>query len=146
MHITIAAIGKLKDPALKSLFDEYKKRLEWKVTLNEFDPKTSPEQEASSLLQAIPPSLFLVVLDERGENLDSMDLTNCLKQVQLHHQGKVGFIIGGADGLSQAIKEKAQKSISFGRLTWPHLLVRVMLMEQLYRAQQILKNHPYHRG
>ncbi len=58
----------------------------------------------------------------------------------------MGLIIGGANGLSEEVKEKSQKSISFGRMTWPHLFVRVMLIEQLYRAQQILKGHPYHRG
>lgn len=146
MQITIAAIGKFKDPALKSLYEEYKKRLEWKLTLHEFEAKSSPEQEASSLLNAIPSSAFLMILDEKGENLNSLDFANCLKHIQLHHHGKVCFIIGGADGLSQEIKKKAQKSISFGQMTWPHLMVRVLLIEQLYRAQQILKNHPYHRG
>lgn len=146
MHITIAAIGKLKNPALKALYDEYKKRLEWKLTLHEFEAKTSPEQEASLLLNAIPHSMFLMILDEKGENLKSTEFSDCLNNMQLHHQGKVGFIIGGAEGLSQEIKDKAQKSISFGRMTWPHLLIRVMLIEQLYRAQQILKGHPYHRG
>lgn len=146
MHITLAVMGKLKDPALKALYEEYKKRLEWKLTLHEFEGKQSPEQETSILLNAIPPGTFLMILDEKGENLASEDFAECLNNVQLHHQGKVTFIIGGANGLSQDIKEKAQKSISFGRMTWPHLLVRVMLMEQLYRAQQILKGHPYHRG
>lgn len=146
MHITIAAIGKLKDPALKSLYDEYKKRLEWKITLHEFEAKNSPDQEAPFLLNAIGSSVFLITLDERGESLKSADFADCLNNVQLHHQGKVGFIIGGADGLGQEVKEKSKRAISFGSMTWPHLLVRVMLMEQLYRAQQILKGHPYHRG
>lgn len=146
MQITIAAIGKLKDPALKSLYDEYKKRLEWKIFLHEFDGKPSSEQEGAFLLGAISPSRFLITLDENGENLKSEEFANCLKNIQLYHQGKLGFVIGGANGLSKAIKERSQKSISFGRMTWPHLFVRVMLIEQLYRAQQILQNHPYHRA
>ena len=146
MHITIAALGKLKDPALKSLYDEYKKRLEWKITLHEFETKASPGQEEALLLNAIPPSAFLIILDEKGENLKSEEFADCLKHIQLYHQGKLGLIIGGANGLSEEVKKKSQKSISFGRMTWPHLLVRVMLIEQLYRAQQILKGHPYHRG
>ena len=146
MHITIAAIGKLKDLALKSLYDEYYKRLEWKITLHEFEAKASPEQESSCLLGAIPSSTFLITLDEKGENLTSEEFSTCLQDIQLYHQGKLGLIIGGADGLSKETKDKSQKSISFGRMTWPHLFVRIMLMEQLYRAQQILKGHPYHRG
>jgi len=146
MQITIAAIGKLKDPALKSLYDEYKKRLEWKVTLHEFEAKASVQQEGILLLHAIAPSTFLITLDENGENLKSEKFAACIKDIQLYHQGKLGLIIGGANGLSEEIKEKSQKSLSFGRMTWPHLLVRVMLMEQIYRAQQILKGHPYHRA
>jgi 23S rRNA (pseudouridine1915-N3)-methyltransferase len=146
MHITLAAIGKLKDPALKALFDEYHKRLEWKITVHEFEGKSSPEQEAPLLGGAIPPAAFLIILDEKGETLKSEDFATLLQTIQLHHQGKVGFMIGGASGLSKEIKKKAQKSIAFGAMTWPHLFVRVMLMEQLYRAQQILKGHPYHRG
>lgn len=146
MHITIAAIGKLKDPALKALYDEYEKRLAWKVNVREFEPKAHKHQEGALLLSAVLPSAFLITLDENGENLKSEEFADSLKHIQLYHQGKVAFLIGGADGLSEEIKEKAQKSISFGRMTWPHLLVRVMLIEQLYRAQQILKGHPYHRG
>ena len=146
MHITIAAIGKLKDPALKSLYNEYKKRLEWKITLHEFEGKTSPGQEDTLLLSPIPPSAFLISLDEKGENLKSEEFAKCLEMIQVHHQGKLGIIIGGANGLSEEIKKKSNKSISLGRMTWPHLLVRVMLIEQLYRAQQILKGHPYHRA
>lgn len=146
MHITIAAIGKLKKPALKSLYDEYKKRLEWKITLYEFEAKRTKQQESDLLLSVIPSSLFLMTLDEKGDNMTSEDFANCLKNIQLHHQGKVAFIIGGAEGLSECIKERSQKSVAFGHMTWPHLLARVLLIEQLYRAQQILTGHPYHRG
>jgi 23S rRNA (pseudouridine1915-N3)-methyltransferase len=146
MHITIAAIGKLKDPALKSLYDEYNKRLEWKVHLTEFEAKPSIEQEGACLLSAISPSTFLVTLDEKGKNFTSEEFATCLQSIQLHQQGKLGFIIGGASGLSKDVKERSKTSISFGRMTWPHLFVRIMLIEQLYRAQQILKGHPYHRG
>lgn len=146
MHITIAAVGKLKDPALKALYDEYKKRLTWQITLQECDTRPSAEQEGALLLAAIPPSTFLMTLDERGENLTSEGFAAELNNIQLYHHGKVGFVIGGAGGLSQDVKKRAQKSICFGHMTWPHLLVRVLLMEQLYRAQQILKGHPYHRS
>lgn len=142
MHITLAVVGKLKDQALKSLYEEYKKRLNWKFNLQEFEGKDA----SSLLLNALHPSSYVIALDEKGENFKSEEFSDLLNEIQLHHQGKVTFIIGGADGLSEDIKESAKKFLSFGRMTWPHLLVRVMLMEQLYRAQQILKGHPYHRG
>ncbi|HUX80507.1 MAG TPA: 23S rRNA (pseudouridine(1915)-N(3))-methyltransferase RlmH [Alphaproteobacteria bacterium] len=145
MQVTLSVIGKLRDPALKSLFDEYKKRLDWKITLHEFEAKASSLKEGELLLKSLPPATFMIILDEKGENLKSEEFAELLKNIQIHHQGKVGFVVGGPDGLDDEVKTKAQKSLSFGRMTWPHLLVRVMLMEQLYRAQQILKNHPYHR-
>ncbi len=145
MHISLAVIGKLKVPALRALYDEYTKRLEWKVSLQEFEGKYTRDHENELLLKAIQPSSYLILLDEGGENFKSQDFATLLNDIQLHHQGKVTFVIGGADGLTQEIKAKANKTISFGRMTWPHQFVRVMLMEQLYRAQQILKGHPYHR-
>lgn len=145
MQITLFTIGKLKDPSLKALYDEYAKRLEWKVVLHEMESKASPRQENERLQASLVLSPFLIALDEKGENLTSTAFATLLKNIQIHHQGKVAFVIGGADGLSEEVKRKAQRSLSFGCMTWPHLLTRVMLMEQLYRAQQILKGHPYHR-
>ncbi|MBL8676356.1 MAG: 23S rRNA (pseudouridine(1915)-N(3))-methyltransferase RlmH [Alphaproteobacteria bacterium] len=141
MHISLAVVGKLRDPALKALYEEYHKRLEWKLTLYEHEGKSA----LSQLSQCVASMPYLIALDENGENLTSDKFAHLLEIIQLHHQGKVTFVIGAAEGLPQDIKTKAQKTISFGRLTWPHLLVRILLMEQLYRAQQILKGHPYHR-
>lgn len=141
MQITLAVIGKLKDPSLKALYEEYKKRLTWKVILQEWEGKAA----STLLLNALSSSPFIVTLDERGDNLKSEEFASLLNEIQLHHHGKVTFVIGGADGLSEEMKQRAHKSLSLGRMTWPHLLVRILLMEQLYRAQQILKGHPYHR-
>ena len=146
MNITLAVIGKLKDPALKALYEEYNKRLEWRIFLHEFNGKTSPTQEGELLINVAPIPSYLITLDERGENLKSAEFAALLSNIQVHHQGKVTFVIGGAEGLSPAVKAKANLSLSFGHMTWPHLMVRILLMEQLYRAQQILKGHPYHRG
>ncbi len=146
MNITLAVIGKLKDPALKALYEEYNKRLEWKIFLHEFNGKASPTQEGDLLINAVPVPSYLIILDEQGKNLKSAEFAELLSDIQVHHQGKVTFVIGGAEGLSPAVKAKANLSLSFGRMTWPHLMVRILLMEQLYRAQQILKGHPYHRG
>jgi 23S rRNA (pseudouridine1915-N3)-methyltransferase len=145
MQITLAAIGKLKEASLKILYEEYRKRLQWRVTLQEIEGK-SAALENKHLLEAIPPSSYIIALDEKGENLKSEEFAQLLNEIQLHQQGKVTFVIGGADGLSQEIKLRANKTLSFGRMTWPHQLARILLMEQLYRAQQILSGHPYHRG
>lgn len=146
MHVTLSVVGKLKPSPLKSLYDEYLRRLEWKVSLCEHTSASSREREGQVLLGAAPSPCFLVALDERGEALSSQGFTSLLSDIQLHHQGRVAFLIGGADGLSQEVREKANRIISFGAMTWPHLMARVLLVEQLYRAQQILKGHPYHRG
>jgi 23S rRNA (pseudouridine1915-N3)-methyltransferase len=140
MNIHLSVIGKLKDTALKTLFDEYHKRLDWKLTLSEFEGKDD------LLLKSIPAGSYVILMDEKGENISSQEFADLLHNIQLHHQGKASFIIGGADGLSPVIKAKGKKTLSLGQMTWPHLLARVMLMEQLYRAQQILKGHPYHRA
>ena len=144
MQIALSVIGKLKNPALKILYEEYKKRLEWKIASHVFEGK-STRQENELLLNSLDLSAFIIILDEKGESLKSEEFAALLKDIQIYHRGKATFVIGGAQGLSDAVKAKAQKNLSFGRMTWPHLLVRVMLMEQLYRSQQILKGHPYHR-
>lgn len=146
MHISLFAIGKLKEPSLKKLYEEYNKRLEWKVALMEFSNQATKDQEEQLLLKAIPTSSYLITLDEGGENLNSEEFGSLLQNIQLHHQGNACFVIGGADGLGNKLKKGSQKSLAFGRMTWPHLMARVLLMEQLYRAQQILKGHPYHRA
>lgn len=145
MHITLLTIGKLKDSSLTALYQEYKKRLEWKVDLREVPSRTSQKEEETLLLCTLPRSSYTIALDEKGEILSSLEFANLLESIQLNHHGKLCFLIGGANGLTQEIKKKSQKSLAFGRMTWPHLLTRVLLMEQLYRAQQILKGHPYHR-
>ncbi len=145
MQITLSTIGKLKDPALKALFEEYKKRIDWKIDLFEFPGRATPDQESSLLLNSLPSTSYMIILDEKGENLKSEEFSELLNTIQIHHKGKVSFVIGGANGLGKEIKGRSQKSLAFGQMTWPHLLVRVLLIEQLYRAQQILKGHPYHR-
>src|SRR3990167_3705112 len=98
MHITLAVQGKLKDSSLKALYEEYKKRLDWKIILQE-------DKE-------LPPSSFLITLDEQGESLTSEDFAALLHDIQMYHQGKVTFVIGDADGIPPVIKEKATKSLS----------------------------------
>ena len=103
------------------------------------------EREAELILKAAPSGVPLIALDERGALWSSRDLAAQLAQWRDRGCGELAFAIGGADGLAAAVRERAQATVSLGPMTWPHLLVRGMLLEQLYRAQQILAGHPYHR-
>ena len=88
----------------------------------------------------------VVLLDSRGDNLDSIGLATQLAKWRANGRPAIVFLIGGADGLAANLREKAELRVSFGAATWPHQLVRVMLLEQLYRATTILAGHPYHRA
>ncbi len=149
MKIRILAVGKLKNSPLLDQFDEYVKRMNWKTTLKEIDtPKgATSAQEEPLILKQLKPDDFLVALDERGETLSSPEFAKKIASWgQRAPGGEVTFLIGGADGLTDLIRTRAKFLLSFGKQTWPHMLVRVMLMEQIYRAQQIIVGHPYHRG
>ena len=102
-------------------------------------------REATSILGALPAGGRLVALDERGALWSSRDLADRLAAWRDQGLAELAFAIGGADGLGSAVLDRADVTMSLGPMTWPHLLVRGMLLEQLYRAQQILTGHPYHR-
>ena len=149
MKILILAVGKMRGSEAAAS-EEYKKRLKGEVTIKEIAVSKSLSSaemiraEAELLLKAIPEGSFVILLDERGKDLTSRELST--KIVSWQDVGKdLVFIIGGADGVSEKVREKTQFTLSFGKLTWPHRLVRVMLLEQIYRAQQIKARHPYHR-
>lgn len=102
-------------------------------------------REAELILAALPARATLVALDERGAAWSSRDFAERLASWRDRGVAELAFAIGGADGLGEAVRERAAATLSLGPMTWPHLLVRGMLLEQLYRAQQILAGHPYHR-
>lgn len=141
--IEIIAAGKLKNDPLLDVFDDYKKRILWKFSLIEIDEKTQSAQHAE-ITARIKPGAALVVLDERGKSLPSRDFAAKI-ETWAQTYPTIQFIIGGADGLSEDIRKKATMLMSFGAQTWPHMMARVMLCEQIYRAQQIIAGHPYHR-
>ena len=148
MKIRILTVGKMKNSPLLDQLEEYLKRMNWKVKLQEIDtPKgATSAQEEPLILKQLKDGELLVALDERGESLTSPDFaTKLAKWGQQAPGNEVTFLIGGADGLTEGIRKKAKFLLSFGKQTWPHMLVRVMLMEQVYRAQQIIAGHPYHR-
>ncbi len=117
--------------------------------LREVEDKRGPTgrvaREADLLLSALPKGATVVALDERGKALSSVELAHRLARWRDEGAGDIAFAIGGADGLDDAVRARADLVLSLGAMTWPHLMVRAMLAEQLYRAQQILAGHPYHR-
>jgi 23S rRNA (pseudouridine1915-N3)-methyltransferase len=147
MKIIVAAIGKAKATSPEmALFAEYQKRLGWKLTLKEFDIKpTSKDKEGAALLAACTGAGRMIALDEYGKALSSREFAAQIAIYQQQGISHIGFVIGGADGLAETVKKQAHLTLSFGKATWPHMLVRSMLAEQLYRAQMILDGHPYHR-
>jgi 23S rRNA (pseudouridine1915-N3)-methyltransferase len=102
-------------------------------------------REAALILAALPAGARLVALDERGVPWPSRGLADQLAAWRSEGVGELAFAIGGAEGLGAAVLDRADTKLSLGAMTWPHLMVRGMLLEQLYRAQQILASHPYHR-
>jgi len=145
MKVTILAIGKCKKNSPEQmLIDEYIKRSAWNVVIKEADNSTQ-KTEAEFLQNSIPHGAKVIVLDERGENIKSKELAGKIAAWQLNGCSELCFLIGGADGHLQSTRDKADLLLSFGKLTLPHLLMRAVLSEQIYRLQTIIAGHPYHR-
>lgn len=156
MRIVIAAVGRVRAGPERELFDHYRSRLTRQVfselRLKEVAERRSlpreaaVEQEGRLLLEAIPQGAAMVALDEAGRQMSSAELADFFARQRDAGARETAFVIGGADGLAPAVRDRARFLLSFGRATWPHLLVRALLAEQLYRVQTILTGHPYHRG
>ncbi len=150
LKIDIISIARVKKGAYLELIEDYKKRIQWDLTIYELeskqkDPQKSQKEEEDKILKHIERQAIIIALDERGDGLRSLDFAKTLENFKNNGENHIQFIIGGADGLTPEIRDKADILLSFGQQTWPHLLARVMLLEQIYRAQQILVGHPYHR-
>lgn len=150
MRIFIAAVGRARAGGARTLYEEYISRLPWQVTLREIEEKRKlppPElkaAEAELLLAKLPDGAAAVALDEGGKTFSSRAFAKRIGSWR--DEGRdLAFLIGGADGLGTEALRRADLTLSLGPMTWPHLLVRVLLAEQLYRASSILAGHPYHR-
>lgn len=157
MHTHLIAVGKFgkvkgKPSPEHTLFDQYAARPGFPITLREVEEKRpieGPERqkrEAELLLGAVPEGAYVVALDETGKTLASEAFADWLGQRRDEGVRDMAFVIGGADGLDASVRARAGLVLSLGAMTWPHLLVRGLLAEQLYRAHAILTGHPYHRG
>ena len=146
MKLTIAWIGKTKDPAIQELTDKYLKRLAYYATVEGKSLKgetkllTSGDRGGSSI------NPILIALDSGGKQLSSEDLAGFLRKHQESGSSHLLFAVGSADGRSERVLQRASFNLSLGRMTLSHELARVVLLEQLYRAFTILKGHPYHTG
>jgi 23S rRNA (pseudouridine1915-N3)-methyltransferase len=152
VKLTIAAIGRAGRGPERDLYEHYAGRIRWPLTLRELEERRKLsaaemiKREGELLLAAVPDRAMLVALDRRGKALDSEAFAARLQRWRDDSVSEVAFLIGGADGHGEAVLKQASLTVSFGAMTWPHLLARAMLAEQIYRAQQLLAGHPYHRA
>lgn len=151
MRITLLAVGRMKAGAAQDLYQLYAARLRWPIAVKEVEERRSlpsealKEQEGALLLAALPRGARAIALDEGGRQMGSREFATLLGRWQDDGTQELAFLIGGADGLSKQAQDTADVILSLGRVTWPHMLVRGLLAEQLFRAESILAGHPYHR-
>ena len=155
MRVHICALGRLRKGPERDLYDDYLTRFDrtgralalGPAQLIEVEDKKGGGMpaEAALLERAIPTGSLICVMDERGKVQSSPEFADMLGQWRDQGRQDVAFVIGGADGIDPNLRDRADAALSFGKMVWPHMLVRVMLAEQLYRAASILSNGPYHR-
>lgn len=152
--IQIVAVGKLKEKATKELVEEYSKRLKayTKLEITEVADETNQIEEAKVLqlegeriLKAIKKDSYVVLLDLRGRELTSVEVSMKLNEIYTYHNSDITFVIGGSLGVSNEVRSRADYMWKLSDLTFPHNLVRVILLEQIYRAYKILNNEAYHK-
>lgn len=160
MRIVVVAIGRLKQGPERELAERYRERFDdmgrklgfRAIEIHEIsesrahDAASRIAQEATAISALVPEKSAVVTLDERGETVDSAAFARYLGRWRDEAVPTAVFIIGGADGLSPDLRRISKLSMAFGKATWPHQMVRVMLLEQIYRAATILSGHPYHRA
>jgi 23S rRNA (pseudouridine1915-N3)-methyltransferase len=150
--ITVVAVGRLKAGPLKELCDEFRRRIPLPLAIREVEerrPISGDERktrEGELILKELPKGALAVALDERGKSYESAGFARQFAAWRQQSGDNLAFIVGGADGLAPAVLENAAARLAFGTMTWPHLLARAMLLEQIYRAHTILTGHPYHRA
>lgn len=156
MRLHLCVVGRLRAGLERTLVDDYLARFDrtgrplglGPVAVHEVEDRKSggPEAEAALLSRALPAGAFAVAMDERGRSLASPDFAALIARTRDAGRQDMAFLIGGADGLAPVLRDRADLSLSFGPMVWPHMLARVMLAEQLYRAASILAGAPYHRA
>ena len=152
MRVLIIAVGRGKRDPTAPLIEDYLKRLPWQAEVKEVEVRgrlsagERRTRESKLLLEALPGSGLTVALDRSGKSVSSEDMAKRVQDWQNRALPVISFLIGGADGFEKSILDRSDEVLSLGAMTWPHMLARVMLAEQLYRASTILSGHPYHRA
>lgn len=156
MRVHVCAVGRAKAGPERTLTDDYLSRFDrtgrplglGPARIHEVEDRKGggAAGEAALLERAVPKGAALLALDERGKTMKSQDFAALLARWRDAGRGDAAFVIGGADGLDPGLLDRADMTLSFGLMVWPHMLARVMLSEQLYRAAAILAGTPYHRG
>jgi len=160
MRVIVAAVGRLKQGPERDLAGAYIERADalgrslglHRIEIVEIresrarDPERRRTEESIAIANILPEQAVVIVLDQAGENIDSPALAALLQKCREENRAALCFVIGGADGITQSLRGRARRMLAFGAATWPHQLVRIMLLEQLYRAATILARHPYHHA
>ena len=159
MEINIISVGKIKEDYFKKAIEEYEKRLKAYCRVNFIELKDESEgknlsdkdidiildKEGKRILEKIKERSFIIVLDILGRSIDSVEFSKKINDIMLDGISSIDFIIGGSFGISQEVKDKANYSLSFSKFSFPHKLMKVILMEQIYRAFTIINNKTYHK-
>ncbi len=150
MKYQISCVGKALNTPEQNLIDKYLIRINNKIYIKEISIKnersnSNIEKEGESILAISPKNSILVVLDKQGSNFTSEKLADMIKTYEKENIKLINFAIGGPFGHGDIIKSNAKEIISFGKMTWSHLMTRAMIIEQIYRVESIFKNHPYHK-
>lgn len=159
MNISLISVGKIKEKYLKAAIEEYSKRLSRYCKLNivEIPDEKTPdnasekeeliikEKEGEGILRHLKDNMYIVALDLKGTMLSSEELSNFMQQLEVKGDSNVAFVIGGSLGLSKSVLSRANYKLCFSKMTFPHQLMRVILLEQVYRGYRIMKGEPYHK-
>lgn len=154
IEINIISVGNVKEKYLQELILDYKKRIskyaqieliELKDESNKINENVVKELEGERILSSIKEGYYTILLDLKGQMLDSVSLSKKIDEISTYYSSKIAFIIGGSFGVSEAVKKRANFMLSFSKMTFPHQLAKGMLLEQIYRCFKILNNETYHK-
>ena len=147
MNITVISVGKLKEKYLKQAIDEYSKRLTryCKIDIIELPDEKTPDNASEKEELQIKDNMFVIAMDLNAKQMTSEEFSKFIETQGVMGNSNITFVIGGSLGLSQDVIKRANYKICFSKMTFPHQLFRVMLLEQIYRAFRIMKNEPYHK-
>lgn len=146
MNIIILCVGKLKEKYWTEASAEYRKRLSRYCTITVEELKEeNPEAEGQNILKRLKKDTFVITLEIQGKALSSEELSSKLQELALEGKSDITFVIGGSDGLSEDVSKRSDFRLSFSRMTFPHQMIRIFLLEQIYRSFKIMKGETYHK-